>query len=171
MAARVKRQRLIVDPAMQFGLVLRIGWYLLLWSVVAFHVSFLFFVYGTFLHGGPHRHFFGLYADFFFTEKPFLTTVVVIAPLVLYDILKFSHRIAGPLYRCRRVMRDMVEGKAVPEFKAREHDFLDDVFADFNALIRAWNARVGSGQHAENGTGQGDLVAAPARVGDCVEAS
>jgi hypothetical protein len=146
------RRRLVVDPAMQFRLALRIGCYLLLWTVFAFHASFLFYVYGNLLSEGAHRGPGGLYLDFFANEKPLLTTVVVLAPLVLYDILKFSHRIAGPLYRCRRVMRDMAAGKAVPEFRAREHDFLDDLFVDFNALIQAWNARIGSGQPVPNGT-------------------
>jgi hypothetical protein len=85
----------------------------LLWTVFAFPVSFLFYVYGSIVYGRAHRGLAGLYLDFFATEKPLLTTVIVVAPLVLYDILKFSHRIAGPLYGCRRVMRDMAAGKAV----------------------------------------------------------
>jgi hypothetical protein len=46
---------------------------------------------------------------------------------------KFSNRIAGPLYRCRRVMRDMAAGKIVPAFKARENDLMKEVFDVFNA--------------------------------------
>jgi hypothetical protein len=137
---------------MQFRLVLRIGCYLLLWTVFAFHVSFLFYMIGSLMDGGAHRGLTGLYLDYFANEKALLTTVVVIAPLVLYDILKFSNRIAGPLYRCRQVMRDMAAGKVVPEFRVREHDFLDDVFVDFNALIQACNARIGSGLQVQNGT-------------------
>jgi hypothetical protein len=54
---------------------------------------------------------------------------------------KFSHRIAGPLFRCRQVMREMTEGKTVAEFKPRKHDLLDDFVRDFNSLIREWNTR------------------------------
>jgi hypothetical protein len=130
--------------------------------VFAFHASFLFYVYGDLLHEGAHRGLAGLYLDFFAHEKPLLITVLVLAPLVLYDILKFSHRIAGPLYRCRRLMRDMAAGKAVPEFRAREHDFLDDVFVDFNTLIQAWNARISSGQEVQNETEQNAPQTTPA---------
>jgi hypothetical protein len=92
--------------------------------------------------------------------------VVVIAPLVLYDILKFSHRISGPLYRRRQVMRDMAAGKAVPEFRPRKHDLLADVYVDFNALIRSWNARIGSDQPVQNGTEESASQAMPARVAE-----
>jgi hypothetical protein len=162
MGPKAKRRRLVVDPAMQFRLVLRIGWYLLLWTVVAFHISFLFFLYRTFLQGGEHRTFADLYVAFFAYEKPLLTTLIVITPLVLYDVLKFSNRIAGPLYRCRRVMRDMAAGQAVAEFKTREQDFLDDLFGDFNTLIRAWNARVGAGQKIVQGEEEDRSEDAPA---------
>jgi hypothetical protein len=149
MESKAKRQRLLVDPSMQLRLLVRMGGYLLLWTVVAFHVSFLFYIFAVFLQGRPHPTFVQLYGQFFSHEKPLLTTVVVIAPLVLYDALKFSHRIAGPLYRCRRVMRDMAAGKAVSEFKTRKNDLLADVFTDFNALIRTWNARLEAGGKAE----------------------
>jgi hypothetical protein len=171
MGAKLKRRRLVVDPKMQFRLVLRIGWYLVLWTLAAFHVSFLFYLYATFLRGGAHRDFAGLYVDFFAYEKPLVTTLVVLAPLVLYDILKFSHRISGPLYRCRRVMRDMAAGKTVDEFKARERDFLDDVFVDFNALIRAWNARVRSDQRIEKAIDEGGHEPTPAAVAGPAEIS
>jgi hypothetical protein len=157
MEQKFKRRRLVVDPAMQFRLAVRIGWYLLLWTVLAYHVSFMFYVHGSLLDGGTHKGFAGLYLDFFSYRRPLILTVIVIGPLVLYDIIKFSNRIAGPLYRCRRVMRDMAAGKTVPEFQAREHDFLDDVFVDFNALIRAWNARVGSEPQAHNGNEEGGV--------------
>jgi hypothetical protein len=149
MGLKTKRRRLVVDPGMQFRLVLRIGWYLLLWTVIAFHASFVFYLCGEFLVGGAQRGFARLYLDYFGHEKPLLTILAVMTPLVLYDVLKFSNRISGPLYRCRRLMLEMAAGKPVPEFTAREHDFMEAVFVDFNTLIRAWNARIDSERQAE----------------------
>ena len=84
------------------------------------------------------------YADIV-RERSLLLTLILLTPVLMYDMLKFSHRIAGPLFRCRRVMLEMAEGKPVPEFKPRKRDLMRELFAAFNTLIVAWNARVGDG--------------------------
>jgi hypothetical protein len=82
-----------------------------------------------------------LYLDFLGRQKPLLITLVLVTPILLYDLLKFSHRIAGPLYRCRHVMEEMANGKSVPAFQPRKHDLMRELFQAFNALIAEWNAR------------------------------
>ena len=61
--------------------------------------------------------------------------------MLLYSLLKSSQRFAGPLLRCRELMRMMAEGKIVPEFKQRKYDLMGSLFEDLNTLIRASNAR------------------------------
>jgi hypothetical protein len=41
-------------------------------------------------------------------------------------------------------MRDIAAGKAVPVFTPRKRDLMRDFFVSFNALIQAWNSRVGA---------------------------
>jgi hypothetical protein len=67
---------------------------------------------------------------------------VAIAPVFLYDLVKFSHRVAGPLHRCQSTMQEMADGQVVAEFVRRKHDLLQEFFGAFNALIRTCNARV-----------------------------
>src|SRR5579871_5693680 len=43
-APKFKRKRLLVDPAFQFRLLLRVLMYSFLWTVVAFHFSFVLYV-------------------------------------------------------------------------------------------------------------------------------
>jgi len=138
MTAKSQRKWLVVDPRFQFRLVLRMAGYLVVYSLVAFHLFFLFYAFGVATQKGVAV----AYQEFLSYQKPFLTTLLLITPMVAYDLLKFSNRIVGPLYRCRRVMRDMAAGQAVAEFKARDQDFLDEFFTDFNALIKVWNAKV-----------------------------
>jgi hypothetical protein len=63
-------------------------------------------------------------------------------------------------------MRDMAEGRVVPEFRPRKHDLLAGVFVDFNALIRIWNARIGSDQPVQNGTEESASQATRGRVAE-----
>jgi hypothetical protein len=45
-------------------------------------------------------------------------------------------------------MLEMASGKTVAPFEPRKRDFMGELFQAFNALITAWNARVGSEQKA-----------------------
>src|SRR5947207_11874011 len=75
--------------------------------------------------------------------------MVMILPAFLYDLLKFSHRVAGPLLRCRHLMNEMAAGKTVPEFKPRKYDLMKNFFDAFNALIKKWNAQVNARANEE----------------------
>ena len=142
MKPKYKRTRLWVDPAFQSRLLLRMTLYLLLYIVVVVHIGFLFNAMTVVAANGVN----GidvLYLDYLYQQKPLLITLVLTAPMMLYNLLKFSHRVAGPLFRCRKVMEEMAGGHAVPAFTPRKHDLMRELFQAFNALITVWNARVG----------------------------
>jgi hypothetical protein len=151
MGILAKRKRLLVDPSFQLRLVLLLGWQLLVCTVIVFHIYFLYFAVWSLLDTSIRKDIVALYKEFISQEKLILITLLVVSPIVAYQIFKFSHRIAGPLFRSRQLLRDMAAGKIVPEFKPRKYDLLGDFFTDFNALIRESNARNSKGQNAENG--------------------
>jgi hypothetical protein len=91
---------------------------------------------------GFTKSFWTAYKDYFLQQGPLLLAFVIFTPAFLYDLLKFSHRLAGPLYRCRQLMAQMGRGKTVPEFKPRNNDLVRELEQAFNALIREWNARL-----------------------------
>jgi hypothetical protein len=144
------RQRLLVDPSFQLRLVFLMGGYLLLWTTVVFHVYFLFFAIWNLADATVRKGVFALYIEFVSEEELVLITLLLVAPVVAYEMFKFSHRIAGPLYRCRQLMREMAAGKTVAEFQPRRHDLLGDFFRDFNALIREWNEQVNTKQNGRS---------------------
>jgi hypothetical protein len=162
MAKMFKRKRLWVDPAFQGRLLARTASYLFLYAVAAFHIAFLFEVLlKSIARGGPAQGVGALYVDYLHQQKTLLLTFFLTAPYFLFNLLRFSHRIAGPLYRCRRVMREMAEGKVVPAFKPRKHDLMTELFEAFNALIKTCNERAGFA--AGGGPAQG--AEGPARQG------
>jgi HAMP domain-containing protein len=142
MATKYNRTRLWVDPPFQFRLLLRMGFYLFLYTACIWHIAFLFEALAAFGADGTFKGLGTLYLEFLARQRPMLFALLLIAPIFLYDLLKFSHRVAGPLFRCRRVMQEMAEGKPVAEFTPRKRDLLGEFFQTFNALIRTWNARV-----------------------------
>jgi hypothetical protein len=147
MASKHKRGRLLVDPGFQIRLLARFAGYCFVWSLLLVHISFAIdyiFVHMTnvALNQGVHKTLGEVYLQFLQQLSPVLVTWVVVMPLFLRDLLRFSNRVAGPLYRCRKVMQDMASGKPVTEFEPRKRDLMKNFFDDFNALIRQWNSRV-----------------------------
>jgi hypothetical protein len=143
MATKYKRTRLWIDPGFQSRLLLRLGLYLLLYTAVGLHIGFAFDLVLNYNTRPFGKGFVGAYLEFIALQKPLLCALVIITPVVLYDMVQFSHRVAGPLYRCRKVMQEMASGKRVPEFKPRRHDLMQELFQAFNALIKEWNAKAG----------------------------
>ena len=135
------RNRIWINPGLQARLVARMGFYFLVYLLVVWHLGFLFSLSAAFA-ANRDRGILELYVAYLLDLRPLLLSSVAMAPYFAYDLIKFSHRVVGPLYRCQRMMREMAAGNAVPEFHPRKHDLMPEFFDDFNALIKACNARV-----------------------------
>jgi len=125
MKQRFTRGRLWVDPPFQFRLLARLGCYFLLYIFVVIQVGFAFQVMADIAANGVRDGVAGLYLEYLSKQRVLLITLVVTAPIVIYSMLRFSHRVAGPLYRCRQVMEEMA------------------------GLIREWNDKVWAETNAE----------------------
>lgn len=142
------RRRLWIKPAFQGRLLLHMGSYLLLSVLVVCLMVFLLSLQKA-LVAKQVKGELGLYAAYLADIRPLFWAAIILTPYFIYDLIKFSHRIAGPLYRCQSLMRQMAEGKPVPEFHPRTRDLMPEFFADFNALIKVHNSRI-----AAEGNGQ-----------------
>ncbi len=58
-----------------------------------------------------------------------------ILPIVLWDLLKFSHRVVGPLVRFQRTLESLTAGEAIPEVRRRNKDLLYDLQTTFNQYL------------------------------------
>jgi hypothetical protein len=142
MGQKYSRGRLWVDPAFQFRLLVRLGLYFLFYIVVVIHIGFAFQVMADIAANGVRDGVGGLYLEYLSNQRILLITLILTAPIICYNMVKFSHRVAGPLLRCRKVMEEMAAGNAVPQFVPRKHDFMRELFQAFNGLIREWNDKV-----------------------------
>jgi hypothetical protein len=152
MGRNYRRTRLWIDPPFQARLLLRMWLYLLLYTLIAWHLGFVFEVTRELGTKGLGQGIDRLYLDFLGKQRPALAALVVLTPGILYDLLKFSHRVAGPLSRCRAVMQEMARGRPVAEFTPRKYDLMREMIRAFNDLIGEWNRRLRGGA---NGAGRG----------------
>jgi len=132
--AKALRKKLFVDPKVQGALMVRgVGYWLFallavtllllcwrVWAVpgrpFAFHLDHL-------------RHFYA----------PALFASLLLLPVVLMDIVKFSSRFVGPLVRLRNGMRALARGERVPPIRFRKGDFWQEFAKEFNAVAARLN--------------------------------
>ncbi len=134
------RKRLWIKPAFQGRLLLHIGSYFLLYLLIICLMGFLLFLQQS-LVAKQVKSGIGPYATYLGELRPLLYASIILLPYFIYDLIKFSNRVAGPLYRLQKTMREMADGKPVQEFKPRKGDLMPEFFDDFNALLRTWNSR------------------------------
>ena len=138
-----QRGKLFVDPSFQGRLLGRLATYWFLYHVVLWHMLFLFSLVVNALTqgGGTGRGVLELYREFAVAHVSIIVCFVVTLPLIINDMLKFSHRLVGPFIRFREVMKQMVEGKTISSVTMRPRDLPSDFLAVFNKLLTLWNQR------------------------------
>lgn len=81
--------------------------------------------------GDPLEQYRRLVVDF----APALVATLLLLPILVWDTVKFSHRIFGPIYRFRCVLQALAAGEPVPPVRLRQDDFLTEVRDDLNHLL------------------------------------
>ena len=127
------RKRVYVDRDIQGGLVWMAARY---WAISLAVVGMLTVVGWVFVAPGLAE----------LVESPerlraLLTCLVValvasgsLLPIVLLDMVKFSHRFAGPMVRLRESMRRSAAGEHVEPIRFRDGDYWHDLAEAFNAM-------------------------------------
>ncbi len=63
-------------------------------------------------------------------------SLVVVGISAIWLTLFISHKLSGPLYRFKKVMRSLGEGDFTVDFKIRDSDQLQDLADEFNIMIK-----------------------------------
>jgi hypothetical protein len=53
-------------------------------------------------------------------------------PVYVWDLVKLSHRFAGPMLRLRRILKDLAAGRRASHLRFRPNDFWQETAIDFN---------------------------------------
>ncbi len=65
---------------------------------------------------------------------------LLILPIVAWDCMRFSHRVAGPIFRISYEMGRLANGETVAPIRLRENDFCNDLADNFNQIIKMRSA-------------------------------
>jgi hypothetical protein len=128
--ALVQRKRFFVDPQVQGALLYRSFLY---WLVCIGLMTAMLACWQVFT--GPPQPLVEVFATLWFNYAPALVVAVLVLPLMLFDVVRFSNRFVGPVYRLRSSMRQIGRGEEIGPIKFREGDFWIEVADEFNRVV------------------------------------
>jgi hypothetical protein len=133
------RKKVFVSWTIQGRLLAQLCVYFLFYNVLAWHATFLIEMLPG---GGVPAPIAQRYADFASRHSVWLLCMLVTAPIVVWDMVKMTHRVAGPLVRLERIVRQMARGQRVASITLREHDMLSHFVEALNELIDSHNRQL-----------------------------
>ena len=123
MANKELRKRLLVNRMIQGRLLGRFTCYWLVYHGVLWMTMFLYCYAthrGAVLAGAAPRTFDDLYGQFVNEHFSIWICAAAILPIVLWDLLQFSHRVAGPLVRFQNALKSLTAGETISEVRLRD---------------------------------------------------
>lgn len=142
-----QRKKVFVSSTIQGRLVGQLGFYWLLYTFLLWHATYL--IETMSVEGVPEPIAIS-YTRFCSQHLVWLLCMVGGIPIILWDMIKMTHRVAGPLVRLERVVRDMACGKKVEPIVLRPNDMLGHFVDTLNELITVHNQRLDEHDAAEN---------------------
>lgn len=153
------RKRLFVNREIQGRLLARTSLYWVLYHAVLWMAMF-FYRYaehrGAVMAGAEPRSFGDLYGQFVQEHHSMWFCAFAILPIVLWDLLKFSHRVVGPLVRFQRTLESLTAGETIQEVRLRRGDLLFDLQTTFNQYLASLRTLQADSELAVRANGSGE---------------
>jgi methyl-accepting chemotaxis protein len=132
---REERKRVWID-SIQTKLFLRVSLYWLIYQITLWNLVFVWRLLRE-GPGNPLEQYWRFLVDF----APAIIACLALLPVMSWDVVKFAHRVVGPLYRFKKTMQTIAAGEAVPPLRLREGDLLLDMRDDFNRMLESLQKR------------------------------
>ncbi len=125
------RNRLLVDPAVQYSIGIRVllHWMLFISCLVMSGVAIRMI---TLAGDVPFADALRLAVK---AQIPVIVVATLLVPVFLRDTLRLSNRFAGPMFRLRQAIESLSSGKENRPLKFRKTDFWQPVASSFNLVI------------------------------------
>lgn len=124
-----RRRRRLVDK-FQHKLIVRLVFYVAVYQFTLWNVLFFWRLLQS---GGGN--FFQQYGQFSREFAPMLLCMLILIPPLVWDAVKFYHRIAGPIFRIKKAVGDIAQGRPLGYVRLRENDELKELQNDFNDML------------------------------------
>jgi len=132
------RKQVYVNRIIQGRMLRRFAVMWLVYHAVLWNSMFLYRYLqyrGELLAGAPAQPFAELYAQFFQQHYSVLICAAAVLPVLLWDMIRMTHRIAGPLVRFQRALSEIAEGRPVDRVQIRKGDLLLEFQDEFNHFL------------------------------------
>lgn len=136
--ANSRRKTWYVSRIIQGRLMSRLIGYWFVYHGVLLGAMFLFHFMqyrGTQLAGLPPRTFLELAAEFGAAHWPLVLSALCVLPLVIWDGVRTTHRVAGPLVRFQNALDALARGERVEPIELRDGDLVIELQDAFNAYL------------------------------------
>ena len=124
-----RRRTVLIDQKVQVAIIQRCVVY---WLYCLLTVSVMMF--GWTLYHSPPRPLGELTLELLEKFAPALALSLLLLPIVLIDVIRFSQAFVGPVHRVRCSMHRLAQGERVEPLAFRENDFWPDLAESFNQL-------------------------------------
>jgi hypothetical protein len=145
MSLKSLRKKTFLSATIQGGILWRLSLYWGIYHVVLWHVMFLYRYLqyrGELLAGGTPQTFNELYGSFALNNYSLVVCAVALWPIILWDMVRVTHRVAGPLVRFQGALRELAKGKRIDRIRLRKGDLLGEFQEVFNQFLESYNARL-----------------------------
>jgi len=136
-AKHTLRKRFFIDYRIQGALIVRVVLY---WLTCL--LTIMLILLGWSMVTGPNLPLNAHLAEIWAFCGSAAVASLLLLPAVTFDLLRLSNRFTGPIFRLRRAMHDLAQGKPVVAVRFRHADFWREFADDFNTVAaRAEEAR------------------------------
>jgi len=137
----IERKKVFVSREIQGRILSRMVKYWLFYNFAVWHALLLidFQRYGIpgLLGQGPRLGLLEFYAEFAAQHLMLLVLAVALFPISLWDMLKLTHQMAGPLVRFRKTLKKIASGEPVEKIQLRDDDLLVEFQEAFNEFLQS----------------------------------
>jgi methyl-accepting chemotaxis protein len=130
-----ERKQVWID-SFQTRLSLRMSGYVIVFFLVFCNLLFVW----KMIAEGPHDPA-QQFLDAMSANVPVFVCLLALVPVMAWDLIRFSHRLVGPLVRFRKTIQDIANGEAVRPIKLRDGDYLQELRDDFNQMLESLQKR------------------------------
>ncbi len=148
-----KCKKLVVDPAVQAAFVRR---FLLCWACCTLLAAILLAAIYTFVR--PDQQAIQHLGAVLATHWPILAVSAATLPIVVWDAVRFSRRVAGPICGVRRSLHRHAHGEKIRPLHFRGNDLWKDLGDQINILLNRLQELEAKAAAPQRSQKQGDRV-------------
>ena len=128
---KTRRRKRLIHKKIQGALAIQAVLHWLAFLTIAFAMLMIWQI----LMEDPYRPWSAHWSDFLSRYTPVFLVLLSIVPAIVYESVKLSHRLVGPIVRLKGAMQQVARGEHVRPIKLRKKDFGQEFIDAFNGIL------------------------------------